>query len=116
MLTLALSVAAGACGGSSSTAPASQGPQQASVHAVALEAAMRSLSLAVEAYQADNGAYPTAVTQATVGSYLSPWPLNPWTRQPIAEGTAVGDFTYTLTAGGFQLAGHKADGTDVVMP
>jgi hypothetical protein len=28
----------------------------------------------------------------------------------------VGDFTYTLTAGGFQLAGHKADGTDVVAP
>jgi hypothetical protein len=70
----------------------------------------------VQSYYVDHEAYPSAVTQATVGSYIGPWPENPWTHQPIAQGTAVGDFTYTLTVDGFRLAGHKADGTDAVAP
>ena len=115
-LALLLGLAAAACGGSSAPSPSAAGAQQTTVNAVALEAAVRNLSMAVQSYYVDNGVYPAAVTQATLGSYISPWPDNPWTHRPIAQSTAVGDFTYTLTANGFQLAGHKADGTDVVVP
>jgi hypothetical protein len=117
-VALGLTFAAGACGGSvaPSPSPTATGPQQTTAYAVALEASVRNLSMAVESYYADNETYPAVVTQATVGGYISPWPDNPWTQRPIAQGTSVGDFTYTLTAGGFQLAGHKGDGTDVVVP
>ena len=118
VLVLVATIAVGACAGStaSSPSPAASGAQQTTAYGVALEAAVQTLRIGIDSYYGDNGTYPTAVTQATVGTYINPWPNNPWTHQPIAQGTAVGDFTYTLTAAGFQLAGHKADGTDVVVP
>lgn len=118
VIVLALTLAAGSCGGASapSASSTSADPQQTTAYGVALEADMRELSVGVQSYYAENEAYPTAVTQATVGEYISAWPNNPWTHQPMAQGTAVGDFTYTVIADGFQIAGHKADGTDVVAP
>lgn len=118
VIILTLVLAVGSCGGSSvpSASPTSADPQQSTAYGVALQADMRELSVGVQSYYAENEAYPTAVTQATVGEYISAWPSNPWTHQPMAQGTAVGDFTYTSTAAGFTLAGHKADGTDVVAP
>jgi hypothetical protein len=117
-LAIGLALAVGACGGSaaSSSSSTAADSQQTTAYGAALEADVRTLRVAVESYYVDNEAYPTAVTLATVGDYISSWPDNPWTHQPMAQGTGVGDFTYTLTADGFQLAGHKSDGTDVVVP
>jgi hypothetical protein len=116
-LVLGCALVAGSCGGSSApSASTSADPQQTTAYGVALQADMRELSVGVQSYYAENEAYPTVVTQATVGEYISAWPNNPWTHQPMAQGTAVGDFTYTVTADGFQLAGHRSDGTDVMAP
>jgi hypothetical protein len=116
VILVSVTVAAG-CGGSRAPA-ATPAAQQTSAYGVALESALRSLALGVQSYYAENQAYPTAVTPATVGQYVSPWPHNPWTEQPISQGSSPGDFTYELEAAGagFQLVGHKADGTTVVVP
>lgn len=115
---LVLVLAVGSCGGSSapSPSPTITNGQQTSAYGVAMEAAMRTLAMGVQSYYEDNGTYPTAVTQATVGGYISGWPTNPWTHQPIAQGTAMGDFTYTVGSGGFQVIGHLADGKYVMAP
>lgn len=115
-LALVAGLAAAGCGGSAAPSPSAAGAQQTTVYAVALEAAVRNLSMAIQSYYVDNGSYPAAVTQAILGSYVSPWPDNPWTQRPIGQSMAVGDVMYTMTANGFRLAGHKADGTDVVVP
>ncbi|HTX69999.1 MAG TPA: hypothetical protein VMH50_12780 [Thermoleophilia bacterium] len=64
--------------------------------------------------------YPeaSAVTQAGLASYVENWPVNPWTGQPMTQGTAAGDYTYTQLDGGhgFRLAGHLSGGRDFVVP
>jgi len=117
-LALFLAVSAGSCGGSSAPSPSSTAVngQQTSAYGVAMEAAMRTLAMGVQSYYEDNGSYPNVVTQATVGGYISPWPTDPWTHRPIAQGTAMGDFSYTVGSGGFQVIGHLADGKYVMAP
>jgi hypothetical protein len=117
-MALVFVLAVGSCGGSSapSPSPTAANGQQTSAYGAAMEAAMRMLAVGVQSYYEDNGSYPTAVTQATVGSYISPWPTDPWTHQPIAEGKAMGDFTYVVGLNGFQLVGHLADGKYVLAP
>jgi hypothetical protein len=118
VVVLALALAAGSCGGSSapSASPTTTNGQQTSAYGVAMEAAMRTLAMGVQSFYEENETYPTTVTQATVGSYISAWPTNPWTHQPMAEGTAMGDFSYTIGSGGFQVIGHLGDGKYVMAP
>jgi hypothetical protein len=117
-IVLALALAAGSCGGSSapSASPTTTNGQQTSAYGVAMESAMRTLAMGVQSYYEENATYPATVTQAIVGSYISAWPSNPWTHQPIAQGTAMGDFTYTIGGNGFQLIGHLGDGKYVMAP
>lgn len=59
----------------------------------------------VEAYAATHaGSYPAAaeMTREAFGAgYV--WPRNPWTREPMAAGTAVGDYAYTSDDDGYTL-------------
>jgi hypothetical protein len=118
VLVLGLWLVAVSCGGSSapSASPTAGGAQRTSAYGVAMQADVRTLAMGVQSYYEDTGNYPTTVTQATVGSYINPWPTNPWTHQPIRAGTAMGDFTYTVGSSGFQLIGHLADGKYVLAP
>ena len=117
-IVLALALAVASCGGSSvpSASPTATNGQQTSAYGVAMEAAMRTLAMGVQSYYEENETYPTTVTRATVGSYINAWPSNPWTHQPTVQGTAMGDFTYTIGANGFQLIGHLAGGKYVMAP
>lgn len=65
--------------------------------------------------QANGNVFPTAdeVAQSgAVGQYVSPWPLNPFTGQPMAPGTEPGDYTYEQLNGGqdYKLVAYRADG------
>jgi hypothetical protein len=71
----------------------------------------------VEHYMASNeGLCPPpgeVSASGVVGACVEPWPANPWVMGMLmAESPARGDFTYALTASGFTLSGHLADGTD----
>lgn len=53
-----------------------------------------------------------------VGEYVSPWPTNPYTGQPMAPGDQPGDFTYEQLNGGegYRLVGHLANGFTFTVP
>jgi hypothetical protein len=38
------------------------------------------------------------------------WPRNPFTGQPMSDGTSPGDFTYTADGRSWKLVGHQSDG------
>ena len=79
-------------------------PQQLRTAVDSLKTALTNANLwkiqrAVDTYALDyNDVVPAAATQATLGAYLDPWPVNPWTGQPMAGGSQAGDYTYAANA------------------
>jgi len=60
---------------------------------------------------------PPQVDEATLGTFVRPWPENPWTKAPMAQGSDPGDYTYTLGAGAsYTLVGHLSGGKDYARP
>lgn len=65
----------------------------------------------------ENGALPQAqdVTSSALRAYLAKWPGNPYTGQPMRQGKAPGDFSYTVSNGQFRLTGYGNDGRVVIV-
>ena len=75
------------------------------------------LQMGIQTYASVNGGVPATATQTTIGSYVDPWPKNPYTLQPMQSGSSQGDYTYTPLGGtSFTIAGHLSSGEDVVRP
>ncbi len=71
----------------------------------------------VAAYVATNGTLPATATQDVLGSFVDPWPKNPWTQAPMAQGTQSGDIAYTPGAGtSYTLGVVLADGSVFAAP
>jgi hypothetical protein len=71
----------------------------------------------VAAYVATNGAAPPAADQATLGGFVQPWPTNPWTQAPMAQGKAKGDIVYAPGAGAaYTLGVTVSDGSVYIAP
>ena len=107
-----VAVALTGCGGKTSSPGAGQTD-------LAREAAVKvniyNLQTAIQSYAVSNsGAYPPDAAQATLGSYVSPWPDNPYTNAPMAPGTGPGDYSYTTNGTTFQLIGYGRDGKAVI--
>jgi hypothetical protein len=67
---------------------------------------------AIQTYIATNGALPPSAAQSVIGGVVNPWPTNPFTKAPMAEGTAPGDYTYTPGGGtSYTLVVHLSDGS-----
>jgi len=78
---------------------------------------IHSLQVAVQSYAVDNGdIYPSDASQATLSSYVDNWPANPFTGEPMGEGTGPGDYSYTQLDNGtnYELVGYGADGLPVI--
>ncbi len=83
---------------------------------------VHSIELGIASYAIDNSdRYPGsgAVSKATMvdGSgapYVDNWPQNPFVVGDMAEGSAAGDYTYTLTSTSFTLVGHGSGGVAVI--
>ena len=81
---------------------------------------IHSIQIAVESYAADSqeGAYPdpSMVSQSGMASFVDIWPMNPYTGDPMTQGTGPGDFTYTLAADAwsFELVGYGQGGKGVI--
>ncbi len=60
--------------------------------------------------EAHAGAYPepSVVTQQGLATYVSEWPANPFSDEPMKQGTQSGDFSYTVAPDGasYQLVGY----------
>jgi hypothetical protein len=65
----------------------------------------------------NNGSAPADASQATLGGFVAPWPVNPFSKQPMAPGDAAGDYVYTPGAGtAYTLAVHLSDGSTYTAP
>lgn len=59
--------------------------------------------------------YPPASAVAADGAlapYVDTWPTNPFSKAPMAQSSAVGDYTYTQLGTSYTLAGHLSTGPD----
>ena len=88
----------------------------------AIKTGLANIAAGIEAWATDNNdVYPpaSAVAEAgSVGSYVDPWPENPVTGTAMAQSTAPGDFTYTLSSAstGFSLSAQLTDGNTYTLP
>ena len=84
-----------------------------------VKSGIRSIDVGIQAWAVDNGdAYPepSLLSPAGIGMYLDSWPTNPYTGQPMTQGSGPGDFSYTVSADGasFELVGLGEDGSALI--
>jgi hypothetical protein len=79
---------------------------------IAAKGEIMMLKTGVAAYAATNSAAPPTATQDVLGSFVDPWPKNPWTQAPMAAGKQPGDIVYAPGAGtSYTLGIVLADGS-----
>jgi hypothetical protein len=81
------------------------------------KAGILAIQTGIQAYIATSSVAPPAATPDVIGGFVEPWPKNPWTKAPMAEGTDPGDYTYTPGAGTtYTLVGHLSGGKEYAKP
>jgi hypothetical protein len=84
---------------------------------VAAKGEIMMVKTGISAYAVTNGAAPPMATQDVLGSYVQPWPNNPWTKAPMAAGKQPGDIVYAPGAGtDYTLGVVLADGSVYSVP
>jgi hypothetical protein len=85
-------------------------------------AAIAKLQVGIVAWAADNNnLYPApqdVVDGGGIAQYVNPWPVNPFTSQPMAPGTAPGSYVYEQISGGqaYKLTGNLSNGLTYSVP
>lgn len=83
----------------------------------AVKAQLLSIKTGIEAIVAATGSLPPDATQATLESFVAPWPENPFDHRPMKPGDGAGDYVYAPGAGtSFTLAVHLSDGSTYAAP
>lgn len=78
----------------------------------AVKAQVMMIKTGVTAYVQMNGVAPAAADAATLGSFVQPWPKNPWTQAPMKQGKEPGDIVYAPGAGtAYTLGVVTSDGS-----
>ena len=84
---------------------------------VAAKGEIMMVKTGISAYAVTNGAAPPMATQDVLGSFVDPWPKNPWTQAPMAVGKQPGDIVYAPGAGtDYTLGVVLADGSVYSVP
>lgn len=68
----------------------------------------------VDRYAYDNNdVVPPDASPATLGAYVDPWPINPWTGAPMStSSSAQGDCTYSQSLFAYKITAHLAGGVE----
>jgi hypothetical protein len=83
----------------------------------AVKAQLMMIKTGIEAQIATTGAAPADASQATLGGFVDPWPVNPFTEKPMQQGDAAGDYTYAPAGGAsYTLEAHLSDGGTYTAP
>lgn len=113
VLAAVLAVAACGCGSTDIASPTSNLDVAKDE---AMKAGLMALNTGIAAYIATTNAAPPIVDEATVGAYVNPWPVNPWTNEPMKPGSETGDYSYeVLGEREYSLVGHLSNG-DYTLP
>ena len=94
--------------------------QSSKANESAVKEGIHSIQVGVQSWAIDHGdTYPVAsrVSESGLRSYVDVWPTNPYTGLPMTQGTAPGDFTYTIAADrhSFRLTALGTDGQPVIV-
>src|SRR5512143_2325648 len=65
----------------------------------AAKAELMMIRTGIQSYIASNGAAPADASEATLGAFVAPWPVNPFSKQAMEAGDAEGDYVYAPGAG-----------------
>ena len=86
---------------------------------MAVKEGVHSIEIGVQSYAIDNAYenYPKAslVNASDLADYVDNWPTNPYTGQPMTQGTGPGDFSYSTTGASFEIDGFGKGGEVVVV-
>ena len=130
ILALLVTLGATACGGSPQavvtvTATPSDSAEPISADAEqdrerGVKEAIHSLQIGVLSYGVDYDEQypqPELLNELDMGSYVDPWPTNPYADEPMTQSTAPGSFTYELSESGtdFTITGYGGDGQPVIV-
>ena len=116
LLVLGLAAVAAGCGLQDKAVENTTGKIDVAKDA-AVKAQLMMIQTGVQAYIATSAAAPADASQATLGSFVSPWPTNPFSTAPMKAGTAPGDYAYTPGSGSaYTLAVHLSDGSTYAAP
>ena len=66
---------------------------------------LRVIYAGILAYHAQYGSYPSnlADLRPELSRYVDPWPINPWTSEPMVVGNHRGDYHYSDMPDGLEL-------------
>jgi len=116
VLALALTAGAAACGCQEQAAEKTTGQIDVAKDA-AVKAQLMMIKTGVQAFIATTDALPPDASEATLGGFVQPWPVNPFTNAPMTPGDGVGDYVYTPGSGSdYTLAVHFSDGSTSTAP
>jgi hypothetical protein len=84
-----------------------------------VRANVMSIQVGIEAYAAGHdGRFPAPGEVSPLGMvpYVTPWPVNPYTDQPMVDGGGAGNFRYDVSAdgGAYKLIGYGGDGRQII--
>lgn len=82
----------------------------------AAKAGVLAISVGIESYHAQNATFPASAGSDVLGVFVTPWPVNPFTGEPMGPGDQPGDYTYTTDGSGYRLVGHLSAGGEYVRP
>lgn len=83
----------------------------------AAKAQLMMIKTGIDAQIATTGTVPADASQATLGGFVSPWPTNPFSSQPMKPGDGVGDYVYAPGAGtAYTLSVNLSDGSSYAAP
>jgi len=80
------------------------------------------LQVGIVAWAADNNnLYPApqdVIQGGGLSQYVNPWPVNPFTGQPMTPGTSPGSYVYEQLSGGqgYKLTGYLSNGLTYAVP
>jgi hypothetical protein len=82
---------------------------------------MHVLQIGVQSWAVDHNAVypPVPIVQQSnkqFVAYMDSWPVNPFTKAPMAPGMQPGDYTYRSRGDSYSLSGHLFDGSDFTVP
>jgi len=113
-LVLSVVLLAGACGAKDIQPPTGTIDKAKDI---AAKSEIMMVKTGIAAYAATSGAAPPMATQDVLGSFVAPWPGNPWTSAPMAAGKQPGDIVYAPGAGtDYTLGVVLADGSVYNVP
>ena len=83
----------------------------------AVKAQLMMIKTGLQAYIATSSIAPAEASQAMLGGFVSPWPTNPFSKQPMKAGDGAGDYVYTPGAGtAYTLSVNLSDGSTYTAP